>query len=806
MNGLLIDIRFGLKLLAYRPAFAAAAILTLALGIGANTAVFSVLNGYLLKPLPYPNVSQLARVDETEPKAGVTFGNMSIPMYFDIREHVSAFAEFGLYKYASFNVESHGQATRVVGARVTPSIFAVLGVKPFLGRTFAPDAIEPGRGHEVVLSYALWRHRFGGDTGIIGQSVQIAGTAYHVVGVMPKGFAFPDRSREMWAPLTISAQDRANKNMFSFSPDMLVRYRAGVDVAVARQQLRQVLAVVAGQSSADDRQWIDSGGMTFTLTSWHKQVVGDKAETALLLQAAVLFLLLITCVNVANLLLSRILGRTHEIALRAALGASRARLARQLLVESLCLALPGGIVGVALGWWSLHFFASSAIGPGNAILNIQPDWRVAGFAVAIVGLTGILVSLLPLWHLGRTDLQGLLQEGSRMAGGRRARLVRQMLVVVELCFATALLAGSGLLLHSLIKVQAVNPGYRTDHVLLTSLAVPSNEYQGDSARRRFYADVQKRIQSIPGVREAGLTRVLPFGAESDVSNFGVHGRKMTNTSTYIQPIGDRFFSSLNVSLLRGRGFDARDTANSQPVVVINSKLARVAFPHKSPMGQQIRVAGAWRTVIGVVPTIKIYSLSEPEQRGTAYVPLTQFGWLNGMGITIETSVPPASLSNAVRQAVHSLDPAVLVYGIKPLHARMQATLGARQATMNLVLVFGGIALALAFVGVYGVLSYAVRQRTTECGVRLALGALPEDLLWLVIKDGLKLLVTGGAAGLILAVGFGFALSSRLFDVAPYDPLTLIGVAVVLSAITLIACYLPARRAARIDPATAMMEQ
>jgi predicted permease len=756
--------------------------------------------------LPYPHASRLARVDETEPKAGVTFGNMSIPMYFDIRAHVSAFAEAGLYKHASFNVESHGQATRVEGARVTPSIFAVLGVKPFLGRTFAANAVEPGRGHQVVLSYALWRHRFGGDTGIIGQSVQIAGSAYHVVGVMPKGFAFPDRSREMWVPLTISAQDRANKNMFNFSPDMLVRFRAGVDARVARQQLRQVLAVVAAQSSADDRQWINSGGMSFTLTPWHKQVVGDKAETALLLQAAVLFLLLITCVNVANLLLSRILGRTREIALRAALGASRFRLARQLLVEGLCLALPGGIVGVALGWWSLQFFARSAIGPGEAILNVQPDWRVAGFAVAIVGLTGVLVSLLPLWHLARADLQSLLQEGNRMAGGRRARLVRQALVVVELCLATALLAGSGLLLHSLLKVQAVDPGYRTDHVLLASLAVPPNEYRGDSARRHFYKAVQERIQALPSVREAGLSRVLPFGHQYHISNFDVHGRKTINKTAYIQPIGSRFFSSLNVSLLRGRGFEDRDTAESQPVVVINSKLARAAFPHKSPIGQQIRIADAWRTVIGVVPTISIHSLSAPEQRGTAYVPLTQSGWLGGIGLTIETSVPPASLANAVRQAVRSLDPTAVVYDIQPLQARIAETLGVRQATMSLVLVFGGIALMLAFVGVYGVLSYAVRQRTTECGVRLALGALPEDLLWLVIKDGLKLLATGVTAGLVLAVCFGFTLSSRLFDVAPYDPMTLIGVAVVLSAITLVACYLPARRAAKLDPAIAMTEQ
>jgi predicted permease len=806
MNGLMHDVRFSLRQLIKQPGFAAAAILTLALGIGANTAVFSVLNGYLLKPLPYPHGGQLVRVDESEPKSGLTYGNMSIPLYFRLHKRIAAFTESGLYRQHGFDIESGGQATLVEGMYVTPSVFKVLGVKPLLGHTFAPAATQPGRDHELVLSYGYWQQQFGGNPKVLGMTLEIAGSAYTIIGVMPKRFAFTDRSAKFWAPMPISAKDRAIDNVFNFSPDMIARYRPDASATAASRQLHDALLDISKKVGPKALHEAKTGVVTFTLTSWHRMMVGDKSQTALLLQAAVLFLLLITCVNVANLLLSRILGRTHEIALRAALGATRSRLARQLLIEGLCLAAPGGIAGVALGWLGLRAFASSAIGPGEAVFNIQPDWRVAGFAVAIVALTGFIVSLSPLWHLGRVDVQQLLQEGGRLAGGRGARRIRQVLVVIELSLATVLLAGAGLLLHSLIRVQAVDPGYQTRHVLVAGLSVPSNEYKTTTARVDLYRDIQQRVQALPGVKAVGVTDVLPFSKNYDISSFKVHGRQLGKPTTYIQAINAAFFRSLHIPILRGRGFGARDRANGRPVVVINRKLAHTAFPHTDPIGQQIEMAAGWRTVIGIVPTVKTYSLTKPVERGTAYVPLAQWGASRSMDLTIESSMPPATLAGSLRQTVHELDRTVVLYHIAPLQERMAHTLDQREATMHLVLAFGGIALALAFVGVYGVLSYAARQRTRECGVRLALGAEPRDLLWLFVKDGLKLLVVGLVAGLILAVALGFVASSQLFGVAPFDPATLAGVVIILSTATLLACYLPARRAAKLDPAIAIMEQ
>lgn len=810
MKGLAADIRFGLKLLASRPGFTAAAVLTLALGIGANTAVFSVLNGYLLRPLPYPHGDQLVRLDESFVDQGLMHAGMSVPMYSNVRKQVSAFTDSALFGYHGFTVQADGQAEMVAGAYATPSLFNLLGVRPFLGHTFTDDATQPGRGYQVVLSYSLWQQKFGGSADVVGNTIQIDGAGYKVVGVMPDSFAFMNRSIQLWAPVTITAAERAPKNVFHTRMKMISRLRAGASLATAHEQLQSLVVNVAKQHGPDMQDFVASGEFRLTATPWRETIVGDRAERALLLQAAVLFLLLITCVNVANLLLSRILGRTHEIALRAALGASRWRLARQLLIEGLCLALPGGMIGAALGLWSLRFLGKTAIGPGEDIVSIQPDWRVAGFALMIVALTGLVVSLLPLWHLSRTELQGLLQEGYRMAGGRRAGRIRQVLVVVELGLATVLLAGSGLLLHSLVRLQNVNPGYRLNGVLLAQTVAPTSGKGGDpAAAMALYAEMQRRVEALPGVQVVGLTDVVPFSGSHSVSSFNVRGREDQPPEANVDVVNGSLFQALGIPILHGRTFDERDRADGRPAVVVDQMFARKTFPQTEAIGKQIQFGGRygdeWFTVVGVVPTVKIYSLSQKVERGTVYVPYTQppLAGLPNLGLVIHASIPPTSLAASVRQAVRDVDPTVALYNVQSLHGRMLETLEGRQATMNMVLVFGGIALVLAFVGVYGVLSYAVRQRTSECGVRLALGAEPRDLLWLILRDGLLLLVSGLGIGLVLAVALGYFASSQFFGVEPFDPATLAGVTVVLSAATLLACYLPARRAARLDPVDAL---
>lgn len=812
MNGILTDIRFGLRQLAARPGFAAAAILTLALGIGANTAVFSVLNGYLFKPLPYPNGNQLVQIDESFLDESLMHAGMSVPMYEAIEERASALSDSALYAYSDFNLQIDGHAEMVGGGLITPSIFDVLGIRAFLGHTFSADATQRGNGRQLVLSYSFWQQRFGSDRNIIGETINISGAGYRVVGVMPKGFAFTNRSMKLWVPMTITAAAGAKKHMFDTHAGMISRLKPGFGMAAAGRELHSILVDAVRQGSPDERKAVARGAITITLTPWRQVIAGDKTETAILLQAAVLVLLLITCVNVANLLLSRLLGRMHEIALRVALGASNWKLARQLLIEGLCLALPGGAIGLAVAWWSLRFFAASAIGPGDQIISLQPDWRVAAFAIAVVVVTGLVVSLLPLWQLRRVDLQSLLQEGGRVAGGKRARRVRQVLVVSELALAAVLLTGSGLLLHSLLRLQDVNPGYRLDDVLLAQTVMPGDHDAELQSRLAFFRGIQQKAGTLPGVTAVGITSVVPFQDSHHVSGLAIRDSSTPSPSANVQFVDGGFFRALDVPMLKGRGFNFRDIRDGRQIVVINQLLAKRAFPRSNAIGKQIQIpgryGGKWFTVVGIVPTLKIYSLSKPVERGTIYLPYSQIPLqgLPNLGIVIKTSVPPASLSGALRNAVHEVNPTVALFNVEPVRSRMLETLNKRQATLNLVLLFGGIALALAFVGVYGVLSYAVRQRTTECGVRLALGALPEDLLWLIIKDGLKLLAIGLGGGLMLAIIFGFALSSRLFDVAPYDPLTLVGTAVVLSGITLLGCYLPARRAAKVDPAVAMTEQ
>jgi predicted permease len=810
MHGVLNDLRFGLRQLAAKPGFAAAAILTLALGIGANAAVFSVLNGYLFKPLPYPNGGQLVRIDESFLDEALMHGGMSVPMYDAIRDEASALSDSALFAYSDFDLQIDGRAKMVEGALVTPSVFSVLGTRPFLGHTFSADATQPANGLQLVLSYAFWQQQFGGNPDVIGDIIHISGAGYKVVGIMPKGFAFTNRAIKLWVPMTITAAAGARKNLFNTHAGMIARLKPGFSIAAAEPDLHGILVNAVRQGDPEDRKAVARGAIKITLTPWRQAIAGDKTETALLLQAAVLVLLLITCVNVANLLLSRLFGRMHEIALRVALGASGWKLARQLLIEGLYLALPGGAIGLALAWWSLQFFAASAIGPGDEVISLQPDWHVAVFAAAVVAVAGLVVSLLPLWQLRRVDLQSLLQEGGRVAGGNRARRVRQVLVVSELALATVLLTGSGLLLHSLVRIQRVNPGYRLDNVLLAQTVMTAD----DNTQRNlaFFRNAEQKVSALPGVDAVGLTSVVPFQDSHHVSNLAIRGSSAPPPSANIQFVDGGFFRALDVPILKGRGFDLRDRNADRQVIVINQLLAERAFPHGDAIGKQIQIPGRyaekWFTVVGIVPTLKIYSLSEPVERGTIYLPYSQvpIQGLPRLGIVIKTSVSPSSLSAGLRDAVHTVDPTVALYNVEPIHGRMLETLNKRQATLNLVAVFGGIALALAFIGVFGVMSYAVGQRTVECGVRLALGALPGNLMWLIIKDGLKLLAAGLIAGLLLAVIAGFVLAAQLFDVAPYDPVVLAGTAAVLSAITLIACYLPARRAAKLDPATAMMEQ
>jgi putative ABC transport system permease protein len=813
MSGFLHDLRFGLRELVKRPGFAAAAILTLALGIGANTAVFSFLSGYLFKPLPYPHGAQLAQVNARLPKLKGSQPELSMPLYHVIHKHASSFDAMAVYTQRPFGLHVGGHAKHVIGLYATASLFHTLGVQPFLGRTFTTHNMHNGSNHVAVISYGLWRASFGADSDAIGKKVRIDSDVYRIIGVMPQGFAFPDRTTVLWVPHTISPDDVDPRAFLSMNWQFIGRLKSGIGVSAAERQVQQVVSTWADKTLPVkagnfllDQKLLQSTGFTMGIRSWRQILLGDRPATLWLLQGAVVLILLITCVNVANLLLSRILGRSHEIAIRSALGATRALLARQLLAEALCLTVPGGLAGVALAWLALHFLNGLSLGAGDSVFNIALDWRVGLFALGAVLVTAALVSMLPIRYMAKTDLQLVLQEGGRTAsGGRGTKRIRNMLVITELTLATGLLAMSGLLLHSFMNIEAVDTGFRKDHVLMTQLLVPPKDHPGEKALSSFYRDLVQRVDALPGVQQTGISDFVPLGGASNFSAFTIPGQAPPASgkppAAMINTVSPGYFKALGIPILRGRRFDQRDAGTRRAIV--DARVVKKYFRGINPIGQQINPYGDKWTIVGVVPSIKYAKLSQPKPSVAVY---SNYQASRNMYLVIHTALTPSALIKPVQHLIAGLDPSIAMYDIHTMHEQLSDSLQDKQTTMTLLLAFGGIALALAIVGVYAVMSYAVGQRRAECGVRLALGAQPKDLLWLILKDGLKLLAIGLVFGLGLAVVCGYLLSSQLFGVTPFDPVTLIGSAVVLCIITLAACYLPARRAAKIDPAIAIMEQ
>jgi predicted permease len=809
MSGFLHDLHFGLRQLVKRPGFAAAAIITLALGIGANTAVFSFLSGYLLKPLPYPHAHQLVRVNVMLRKQAQPLSLVSLPISRVIKKQTDAFESTAFYTNSSFDWKSGGRTSQVLGMYSSASLFHVLNVKPLLGRTFTQGNMYKGRDHVAVISYAMWQDNFGGNSDVIGTTVKINGDMWRIIGVMPQGFAFPKRRVAMWAPYELTRQELSPDYALNLHLRLIGRLKHGVSQDVATAQVQHAVTTwLYAEAPIDQRKAARSYGFAMGIQPWRKALLGDRSATLLLLQGAVLLILLITCVNVANLLLSRILGRNHEMAMRSALGATRAMLARQLLGEALCLTVPGGLAGVALAWLALHFLTGwLSLGSGESIFNIALDWRVGLFALGAVLVTAALVSVLPIRHLAKMDLQTVLQEGGRTSsGGRHTKRTRNALAIAELTLATGLLAMSGLVLHSFMNIEAVDTGFRKDHVLIASLLVPQNDHSGKKALNSFYTDLTRRVREMPGVQQAGIGELTPFNPNDNNMQFDIPGRAPPTSgqppSARINDVSQGYFKALGIPILRGREFGPRDTGRQ--MAIIDAGVAKKYFRDANPLGRQIKFDDKKYTIVGVAPSIKYHQLSESLRVPTIY--LNQSEASRDTYLVIHTALPPSELIHPLKNLIAGMDSNVAVFNVSPIQAKLADSLSDKQTTMTLLLAFGGIALALAIVGVYAVMSYAVGQRRAECGIRLALGAQPGDLLWLILKDGLKLLAIGLVLGLGLAVVCGYLLSSQLFGVAPFDPLTLIGSAVVLCVITLAACYLPARRAAKIDPAIAIMEQ
>ena len=804
------DIRYGVRMLLKAPSISIVATIALALGIGANTAIFSVVNSVLLRPLPFANSEQLMNVWETDSVRGSVRGAASYPNFVDWREQNHVFEHISTYHNNDFIMTGRGESTRLQGAVVNADLFPLLGVTPVIGRGFLPAEDNPGEaGRVVVLSQSLFQKRFNSDPNVVNQSMVLDGKNYTIVGVMPGAFQFPVQNDpvELW---TTVALDREGKEPITEERgahymDVIARLKPGVSKEQAQAEMTAISARLEQQYP--DKNLHRSTRVQPTLEA----LVGDVRPALLILLGAVGFVLLIACANVANLLLARAMSRHKEMAIRSALGASRMRVVRQLLTESVLLSLAGGILGLVLAvWWSDLLVA---LGKENIprAMQVGLDWRVLGFTLLVSVLTGVVFGLVPALHSSKTELTESLKEGGRSgAEGARRNRIRGVLVVGELAIAVVLLVGAGLLIQSLWRLRQVSPGFESQNLLTFVVGIPEVKYPTEK-QAQFYRDLIGRIESLPGVRSASSVIPLPLSGDAFSISFETEGRPVAKGD---RPSADFFsvqvgyFKTLGVSMLKGRDFTERDSKQGPPVIIVNQAFARKFFPDEDPVGKRIRPGistdtddPAMREIIGVVSDIRNRNLSS-ELRPGYYLPAAQMPF-NQMTLVVRTTNDPHSVITAVQNEVHAMDNELPIFNVKTMDDYISATVAGPRFNATLLVIFAGVALILTIVGLYGVMSYSVAQRTNEIGIRMALGAQTKDVLRLIVSQGFKLVLIGLGIGLAGAFALTRVIASLLFGVTTKDPLTFAAVAVLLALVALLACYIPARRATRLDPLHAL---
>ena len=803
MDHLRQDLLYALRRLVKAPAFTVVAVVTLALGIGANTAIFSVVNGVLLKPLPYPESERLVGVYHT---ANGRRAVMSGPNFTDVARTATSFENAAAISTGRMILTGQGEPIRIPVANVSASLFNVLRVRPILGRTFNADENTPGRTSIVVLSYGLWQQRFGGDPDVVGRRIQLDGVSREVVGVMPQGFSYP-ADRQAWLPVEYD-QNFVTRQRGAWYLDVVARLKPGVTTQQSATEVETIGRNLAREYPDADAE---IGMTTYPL---REAMVGDIRRAVFVLLGAVGFVLLIACAHVANLLLARAAAREPEMAVRTALGAGRGRLVRQLLTESIILALVGAAFGLLLAVWGVEFLTSLKPQGIPRLDNIRIDGAVVLFTMAIAVVTGVLFGVAPAFTATR-GLTASLKEGGRGAvtarGGAR---LRGALVVAELALAVMLLAGAGLLMRSFIKLQAVDPGFRPEQALTFELTLPEARYKEDPQIISFFDRLLPRLRALPGVRAAAAVMGLPLSGMDFVISFEVEGRPPVPPSQrpamQVRVATPDYFSTIGIPLKRGRGFSDDDRQGTTPVVLITETAARMFFPNEDPIGKTIKLGwgrggGARRRaggeVVGIVGDVKEAGLDEPNPPHI-YMPLRQ--WPVGfMSIVVKTATPPPTLADAARTEVYAVDPNLPVSNVRTLDEIVARSISQPRFYMLLLAIFAGVALALAAIGIFGVLSYAVAQRTREIGIRMALGAQQHTVIGLVVREAMLLVAFGVASGTIAALVLSRTMTKMLFSVAPTDPATFAIVAAGLLAVALLASYLPARRATRVDPVVAL---
>jgi putative ABC transport system permease protein len=801
-TSLLLDSRYALRTLARNPGFTCVSVLALALGIGANSAIFTVVNSVLLQPLRFQKPAQLVVVRERNLKAGFPQFSLSPGNYLDFRDHNHSFSGIAAIGRQGFNLSGNAEPERLQGARVSHNFFDVLGRRPALGRAFTTEEAQLGSNHVIILSFGLWQRHFAGRRDALGQTLKLNDELYTVVGVMPSDFDFPSRV-QIWTPLVMNLQNWQQRGGHYLGG--LGRLKEGSSLVSAQTDLNAI-AALAEQHFPDS-----NAGWDTTLTSLQESIVGRIRPAMLTLAASVGFVLLIACVNLANLLLSRSSARRREFGIRSSLGAGQARIIRQLLTESIVLAFLGAVAGLALAWTGTRLLVNLSPTILPRASEIAIDGRALGFTALIAILTGVLFGLAPAIASSKTDLASALREGGRgnALGFRRNRL-RGALVVGEVALALVLLSGAGLLMRSFYQLQSIDPGFDSRSVLTFRTNLPGAKYKTDEQQAAFYTRALDQIRSLPGVSVAGAAQIFPLAGDDYILTFVQIGKPPV-------PVGDQpsaayyvatpgYFSALRIPLKRGRDFTEHDDAAAPPVAIISEGMARQFYPNEDPLGQRIQVGNGTKPaeIVGIAGDVRDQAL-ETAGRATLYVPAAQVPF-GTMYFAVRTRNEPETLISGVRAAIHDLDPELPVDAIGTVDALVATSLSQRRFAMLLMAIFASLALVLAMVGIYGVISYAVTQATQEIGIRMALGAQRSSVLRMVAGYAGVLVMSGLAIGIAAALGVGRLIASQLFEVKPTDPTTYAAVAVTLLATGLLSCAIPAFRATRVDPVVALRNE
>lgn len=815
---LLQDIRFAARLLFKDRSFTITALLTLAICIGANAAIFSIVRSVVLKPLPVPNADRIVMFHNNYPNAGAVRGSTGVPDYFDRVSQMDVAEEFAMYRRQGATLGAKDGARRLGTLRATPSFYRLASVKPVAGRVFSEDEGQEGKDDAAILSYGTWQREYGGATDVVGKDIVLSGRKYHIVGVAPQDFTFLWNDIDVYIPAAFTAREKSDESRHSNNWQMIAMLKPGRTVAQAKEQVDAINLRNETRFPQFTKILHDAGFHT-AVAELQGEVIQDVKPVLMLLWGGVLFVLLIGCLNIANLVLVRASGRTREMATRHAIGADKTRLARQMLTETTMLSMMGGVLGLALGWWALRLVPTLGLDEMPRGFEIGLDPVSAAVVVGIALVVGLLIGLVPVARLSKLNINNALREEGRSGtAGKSTNLVRRGLAVAQVTVAFVLLIGAGLLLASFREVLKIDTGFSPAGVITGAITLPGAAYK-DEMLQPFVDRLLTSVRQLPGVEAAGVTSSIPLSGDHNDSVILAEGYQMKPGESLVSPVNntvtDGYFEAMKIGLVRGRYFTPSDTKDSTLAIIVDEKLANHFWPGQDPIGRRLYRPGSaeklfdtgpdtkWLNVVGVVREVQSDGIATAQPSvGTYYFPYSQSPE-NGLGLIVRSSRPSEQIVGEVRKALSAIDPALPLYDVTAMSEYVDDALMSRRMPMLLAMVFGAVALFLSAIGIYGVLAYGVAQRRREIGIRLALGSTASQVFGLVVKDGVTIVGIGLALGLVGLVALRQVLTTVLYGVKPMDVTVILSVAAGLSLIALIAMILPARRAATVDPASAL---